>query len=358
MSPRRVIVLCADWSPGAWSGLGVAVAHQARALAALGLQVEVLVARDDLPDEDAPGLRVRALPRGRWPLEPRAGDLVHVHGLRLAELALELRRRHGVPLVATVHGWPHLENPRSTVARAWSALQLRLLRACDRVVFLSLDEFALGLRLAPELHARATLVPHGLPAPTTTTTTTRAAAPLVLFSGRFAASKGLDVLGASVPHVLARREAVFVFAGGHGDAGGHAIVDALRTRFPDACREAGWLTPAQLDDLRARAALVVVPSAYEPFGLAALEAQRHGTPVLAADVGGLRDVVGAGSGGVRLASRDPRAWSEAIVALLDDAPRARALARRGPTWVTERYSDTACARRLLASAYAQAARAA
>lgn len=351
---RRVLLLAADWAPGAWSGIGAAVAHQARALAGLGLEVEVLLARDEgAPPSPEADLRVRPLPRGSLGFDPRAFDLVHVHGLRLAELALELRARFGLPLVATVHAWPHVEAPRSATAAAWSRAQRRLLRACDAVVVPSRAERDLTLALVPEAAARTHLVAHGLPplerrspAPSPDGT------PVVLFAGRFARSKGLDLLAEVVPRVLARRAATWVFAGGHGDAGGRATVERLATRFPAACRDAGWLDARALDALYARAALALVPSLYEPFGLAALEAQQRGAALLASDAGGLRDTAGDGSGGLRLRPDDPRAWTEAIVALLDDDGARRALGRRGPEWVKRRFQAAACARRLRDEVYA------
>ena len=52
------------------------------------------------------------------------------------------------------------------------------------------------------------------------------------------------------------------------------------------------LPQARLADVYAAADVVLVPSRSESFGLVALEAQACGTPVMAADVGGLRFVVG------------------------------------------------------------------
>ena len=45
-SPLRVLVLSADYVPGAWSGIGTAVATQAAALARRGVAVDVLLPAD------------------------------------------------------------------------------------------------------------------------------------------------------------------------------------------------------------------------------------------------------------------------------------------------------------------------
>ena len=67
--------------------------------------------------------------------------------------------------------------------------------------------------------------------------------------------------------------------------------------------------------------LVAVPSYNESFGLVAVEAQACGTPVVAADVGGLPTAVG---GGVLVPTHDIADWSRELERLLDDpAERSR-----------------------------------
>lgn len=56
--------------------------------------------------------------------------------------------------------------------------------------------------------------------------------------------------------------------------------------------------------------VLIVPSIYESYSLAAVEAMSFGKPVIASDLPGLRESVA--DGGVRLDSRDPKVWAEAI----------------------------------------------
>src|SRR3954465_5289348 len=101
-SPVRVLVLSADYAPGALSGIGTAVATQATAVARRRVEVDVLVPADH------PAIRSRAPPvrapdAGGFPPRAAGFDVVHVHSLALAELALQLRERFGLPLVYTSH---------------------------------------------------------------------------------------------------------------------------------------------------------------------------------------------------------------------------------------------------------------
>jgi glycosyltransferase involved in cell wall biosynthesis len=78
----------------------------------------------------------------------------------------------------------------------------------------------------------------------------------------------------------------------------------------------------------AAAAVVVVPSRHEPFGLVAAEARLCGAPVIASDVGGLREVLEHGRAGILLPPEDEAAWSQAMQTLLQDGPMRSAWAER------------------------------
>ena len=107
--------------------------------------------------------------------------------------------------------------------------------------------------------------------------------------------------------------------------------------------------------------LVVVPSHSESFGLVALEAQACGTPVVAAAVGGLREVVADGRTGRLVEGRDPRQYAAAIAEILAADPAShremrRAARRRAERFTWERTVDILLPEYGLAPALAAACR--
>jgi glycosyltransferase involved in cell wall biosynthesis len=111
-------------------------------------------------------------------------------------------------------------------------------------------------------------------------------------------------------------------------------------RFPDVARRTvldagldgrvrflGWVSEEDLAVLYTLADLVVVPSLVEGFGLPALEAMASGTPVVAASVSSLPEVVG--QSGVLVDPYDEAAMALALQTLLEDRERRRCLAEAG-----------------------------
>lgn len=90
-----------------------------------------------------------------------------------------------------------------------------------------------------------------------------------------------------------------------------------RVQFP------GPRTGADLDRSYAAADVVVLASRAETYGMVVTEALARGLPVLAADVGGLREALGHGADGMRpgllVAPDDPAALGAALRAWLGDA---------------------------------------
>lgn len=83
--------------------------------------------------------------------------------------------------------------------------------------------------------------------------------------------------------------------------------------------------------------IFVLPSLYEGFGIAILEAMAAGRPVVATAVGGIPEVVVHGETGLLVPPGDPVALADALHELLAHPERARALGARGRERAREKF---------------------
>ncbi|GHD39357.1 glycosyl transferase family 1 [Thalassobaculum fulvum] len=137
--------------------------------------------------------------------------------------------------------------------------------------------------------------------------------------GAKAASYG--VLGDALARVPDRRWRLLVA----GDGPVRPEVEAALAPFGDRVRWAGAVDPARLARLYAAADLLVWPAIQEAYGMALLEAQAAGLPVLAGAAGGVPDIVRDGTTGLLVPEGDAAAFAAALRALLDDPDRRRAM---------------------------------
>jgi glycosyltransferase involved in cell wall biosynthesis len=85
--------------------------------------------------------------------------------------------------------------------------------------------------------------------------------------------------------------------------------------------------------------IFVMPSVYESetFGIAAIEAQAMGVPVIATKVGGIPEAVKDGITGILVPPRDPKSIAEAILKLISDKSLMESMSCEGPRFVAENF---------------------
>lgn len=162
---------------------------------------------------------------------------------------------------------------------------------------------------------------------------------IVYYVGRVVPEKGLSVLVDAVPLVLREWPAVkFVLAGGGGYAN-DLRAKAYALGVEENIIFAGRIPDGVRDRLFKVADCAVFPSLYEPFGIVALEAMAAGTPVVAADVGGLSEVVEMHETGIKVYPNNPESLAWGILHTLRNpewsrqrAEKANRLARSEYNW--------------------------
>lgn len=115
---------------------------------------------------------------------------------------------------------------------------------------------------------------------------------LIAFSGS-SAHKNMDGLVKAFAQTHACRTHRLMLVGKRPERDIWPLITSLG--IEDRIDMPGYVTPAELANLLANAALLVFPSHYEGFGLPILEAQTFGVPVASSLGGSLPEVAGAGA---------------------------------------------------------------
>lgn len=149
-----------------------------------------------------------------------------------------------------------------------------------------------------------------------------------LYVGRLEPLKGLDLLLHTAAQ-LETCEPIRVLVVG-GDANGGQEVDKLRRlartlNVEDVFDFVGRVDQEELPLYYNAADVCVVPSYYESFGLAALEAMACGTPVVAARVGGLSTIVQHGRTGYLKSWRCPEGFANSLEMIVASARLQRSM---------------------------------
>jgi glycosyltransferase involved in cell wall biosynthesis len=98
-------------------------------------------------------------------------------------------------------------------------------------------------------------------------------------------------------------------------------------------------------ELMAAADVFLHTATREGFGLAVAEAHAAGLPVVAADVGGVGEIVRDGISGILFPAGDPAAMARSMEKVLNAPDQGKAMGLRGREWVTANFEIEKCTER-------------
>jgi glycosyltransferase involved in cell wall biosynthesis len=259
-------------------------------------------------------------------------EILHTHLVHADFHGLVAGRLVGVPvLVSTKHGFNPFRDARAfaladrTVARLADvhvAISHGLARYLAEREGFREDAFAVvhyGIEPGPE---------PGPPEP----------GPRLAAVGRLIPIKGLDTLLDAVARAAV--PGLRLELAGDGPLRAELEQHAERVGLRETVAFLGRVAPA--GPVLERAAVVVVPSLGEGFGMVALEAMERGRAVIVSAVGGLPEIVADGETGLLVPPGDADALAAAIRELAADPARVAAMGAAGRRRALETFSQARC----------------
>lgn len=254
---------------------------------------------------------------GRW-IERNDFDIIHVHEPVSPSLSMLAMWAAEQPLVATFH----TANMRSRVMHAAQPiLQPGLEKVVGRIAVSQEARNTVRRHLGGD----AVVIPNGVYvdhfadaaiAPWWQGSPQR---PTLAFLGRInEPRKGLPVLLAAMPQLLAARPGLRLLIAGPGDT--REALRGVPQQVAAACDFLGAVTDQEKASLLASADAYVAPNTGgESFGIILIEAMSAGAPVLASDLEAFRAVLRNGEDGRLFRVTDPQDLAAQALALLSDA---------------------------------------
>jgi glycosyltransferase involved in cell wall biosynthesis len=169
---------------------------------------------------------------------------------------------------------------------------------------------------------------------------------VVINVAHLAGHKGQKFLVRAIPHVLAVFPKVRFFIIGRGELMSELQALATSLRINRALTFTGFRN--DVGAFYNIADLFVMSSVQEGLGTAILDALALGKPVVAANSGGIPEIIKDGETGCLVAAGDPQALAKGIIQMLTNVDQASAMARRGQDYVKAKFSIDAMAENNLA----------
>jgi len=267
-------------------------------------------------------------------------DIVHAHSSKAGALARLARIAHRVPVIYTPHGYAFAGFFEREPERVAYRLAERLLAPlATRVLCVCEAEAVLARSVGPA--DRVHVVYNGVDSDPSCRVDPRMAAlhdhgPVICALTQLRPGKGMETLIDAIPRLLVDQPEAGIAIWGEG-----AELEALRRRAQDlGVGSAVHFLGATSDPMSVirGASLFVLPSWAESFPYVMLEAMSAGIPIVASDVGGIREAVGDDAAGLLVAPREPHELALALTGLLGDTVRCARLGDEARRRVQQRFT--------------------
>ncbi len=259
-------------------------------------------------------------------------DLVHAHTFKAGFLGRFAARLAGIPSIYTLHTWLF---GTAAMPRAWSVLGGPCERMAagwgDRVITVS-EEGARVLQQQRIPESKVVTIHNGIPDCSERATISFNVEPTIIMVARFTEVKEHETLLRAFATLLPGPRLRLVGDGPLRDSSeklAHKLGIQNRVEFLGNRHD--------VPSLLANSDVFVLASKFEMLPISVLEAMRAGLPVIASDVGGVREVIADGHSGMLVPSGSVTALSNALRQITSDFDLRRQLGRASRQRFVEKF---------------------
>ncbi|MCM3765284.1 glycosyltransferase family 4 protein [Neobacillus niacini] len=364
----KILMLCWEYPPNVVGGLSRHVFSLSVHMAKMGYEVHVITAENDrLPAfELMDGVRVhRVKPINEmdrnflswigglnlamsFKAERLAQEirfhLIHAHDWLVGAAAIALKELWSIPLLTTIHATEHGRNNgiHTETQQFIHEKEQQLIIASNQIIVCS--EY-MKEHLASVFNGVSdaiAIIPNGVEAPAATEDGAmlfleRNKKEYIFSIGRIVKEKGFQTMIEAASIAKENNLDYFFVIAGKGP-----MLDTYRSQINERqltnhIMFIGYITDEQRNALIAGSQLIVIPSLYEPFGIAALESMILGKPTIVSNTGGMKGIIKHLQTGLLMNPGDPESMIQQIQFLKENPIIAKEIGLKGREIVKSLY---------------------
>ena len=272
-------------------------------------------------------------------------DVVSAHTAKAGILGRLASRWLGIPVIYTPHGWPAGERMPAAARAVFALVERAASRWCERIVCVCEYERRLALSRGFAEESKLEVIHNGVSDVGAELLARPETGPVRFCCvARFASPKDHRTLLEALALLRDEVWELDLVGDGPREEAMRGVAESLgiggRVKFRGYSADpAGWLSQAQV---------FVLSSRSEAFPRSILEALRAGLPVVASDVGGVREAVEEGVTGLLAPAGDAAALAAALRRLLQDPGLRRSMGLQARARYQERFRLEGMADRTMA----------
>jgi len=254
-------------------------------------------------------------------------DVIHAHDWMSYPAGVKLKQKTGKPLITHVHSTEQDRTPDGYGSPYIEATEKEGMEQADKVVAVSFYTKRL-LTNYYQIDPRKIEVVHNGIIPLSYQPKKEKhfaqERPVIAFMGRLTNQKGGYYFVKLARQVLARMPQALFIVAGSGHLYHQLLLQSAQDNLTAHVLFSGFVRDKQKRELLERADVFVMPSLSEPFGLVALEAAQHKTPVIVSKNSGVSEVM---TSAIKTDFWDIDKMTEQIVALVKDKALSQELVK-------------------------------